>query len=53
MRLTPLRTATGTPPRGSMRTPPRYLHEGAELVTEISGLGVQRNTARTGTAVPA
>jgi acylpyruvate hydrolase len=48
--------ATGTPGGvGHARKPPRYLHDGSVLVTEIAGLGAQRNTARTAAAaaVPA
>ena len=45
---------TGTPGGvGHARKPPRYLGEGSELVTEISGLGTQRNTARRTAGVPA
>ena len=40
--------ATGTPGGvGHARTPPRYLTDGAVLVTEIAGIGRLRNTART------
>ena len=39
--------ATGTPGGvGHARKPPRYLTDGVELVTEIEGLGTQRNIAR-------
>lgn len=41
--------ATGTPGGvGHARTPPRYLVEGAELVTRIEGVGELRNTLVTG-----
>ena len=40
--------ATGTPGGvGHARTPPRYLTDGAVLVTEIDGIGRLENTART------
>ncbi|MFC4943513.1 fumarylacetoacetate hydrolase family protein [Pseudonocardia sp. GCM10023141] len=46
--------ATGTPGGvGHARTPPRYLRDGARLVTAIEGLGVQRNAAQAAVAVPA
>ncbi|MET0147476.1 MAG: fumarylacetoacetate hydrolase family protein [Ilumatobacteraceae bacterium] len=39
--------ATGTPGGvGSGRTPPRFLEDGQEVVTTISGLGVLRNRCR-------
>ncbi len=39
--------ATGTPGGvGHARTPPRYLTDGAELVTAIAGVGELRNTCR-------
>jgi acylpyruvate hydrolase len=39
--------ATGTPGGvGHARKPPRYLRDGARLVTEISGLGRLENVAR-------
>ncbi len=39
--------ATGTPGGvGHARTPPRYLTDGAELVTAIAGIGELRNTCR-------
>lgn len=39
--------ATGTPGGvGHARTPPRYLYEGAELVTRIEGVGECRNICR-------
>jgi acylpyruvate hydrolase len=39
--------ATGTPGGvGHARTPPRYLTDGAELVTAIEGIGELRNTCR-------
>lgn len=39
--------ATGTPGGvGHARTPPRYLTDGAELVTSIAGVGELRNTCR-------
>jgi acylpyruvate hydrolase len=45
--------ATGTPGGvGHARDPKRYLTDGNVLVTEIEGLGVQRNTARLTTVVP-
>lgn len=45
--------ATGTPGGvGHARDPRRYLTDGAELVTEIEGLGRQRNTARLTAVVP-
>jgi 2,4-didehydro-3-deoxy-L-rhamnonate hydrolase len=38
---------TGTPSGiGAARTPPRFLHPGETLVSEISGLGQMRNTFR-------
>ena len=44
--------ATGTPGGvGHARKPPRYLADGVELVTEIEGLGAQRNVARSLTPV--
>jgi acylpyruvate hydrolase len=46
--------ATGTPGGvGHARKPPRYLAEGSVLVTEIEGLGSQRNVARVVAGVPA
>jgi len=46
--------ATGTPGGvGHARKPPRYLSEGSVLVTEIEGLGSQRNVARAVAGVPA
>ncbi|MEV0069322.1 fumarylacetoacetate hydrolase family protein [Amycolatopsis sp. NPDC050768] len=46
--------ATGTPGGvGHARDPKRYLTDGSVLVTEIEGLGTQRNTARLGTSGPA
>jgi len=43
--------ATGTPGgSGHWRKPPRYLQEGAVLVTRVSGLGECRNTCRRETA---
>jgi acylpyruvate hydrolase len=46
--------ATGTPGGvGHARKPPRYLAEGSVLVTEIEGLGSQRNVARAVAGVPA
>jgi len=46
--------ATGTPGGvGHARTPARYLHPGARLVTEISGIGRLDNLAVTDPAVPA
>ncbi|MET7991030.1 fumarylacetoacetate hydrolase family protein [Amycolatopsis sp. NPDC005232] len=45
--------ATGTPGGvGHARDPKRYLTDGSVLVTEIEGLGTQRNTARLGTSAP-
>ncbi|GAA3227446.1 fumarylacetoacetate hydrolase family protein [Pseudonocardia petroleophila] len=39
--------ATGTPGGvGHARTPPRYLTDGAELVTSVAGVGELRNTCR-------
>jgi acylpyruvate hydrolase len=39
--------ATGTPGGvGNARKPPRYLHDGAVLVTRIAGVGECRNTCR-------
>jgi acylpyruvate hydrolase len=39
--------ATGTPGGvGAARTPPRFLTDGAELVTSIAGIGELRNTCR-------
>jgi acylpyruvate hydrolase len=39
--------ATGTPGGvGHARKPPRYLIDGAELVTRIEGIGECRNTCR-------
>jgi acylpyruvate hydrolase len=39
--------ATGTPGGvGHARTPPRYLVDGAEMVTSIDGIGTCRNTCR-------
>jgi acylpyruvate hydrolase len=39
--------ATGTPGGvGHARTPPRYLTDGAELVTTVAGVGELRNTCR-------
>ena len=46
--------ATGTPGGvGHARKPPRYLRDGAVLVTEIEGLGRLENTARAAATVPA
>ena len=46
--------ATGTPGGvGHARNPPRYLTDGAVVVTEISGLGRLENTARATATVPA
>lgn len=46
--------ATGTPGGvGHARKPPRYLSEGSVLVTEIEGLGSQRNVVRAVAGVPA
>lgn len=40
--------ATGTPGGvGDARTPPRYLTDGAEIVTAVEGIGECRNVART------
>jgi acylpyruvate hydrolase len=39
--------ATGTPGGvGHARTPPRYLTDGAVLVTAVAGIGELRNTCR-------
>ena len=39
--------ATGTPGGvGDARTPPRYLTDGAEIVTSVEGIGECRNVAR-------
>ncbi|MHB1533580.1 MAG: fumarylacetoacetate hydrolase family protein, partial [Acidimicrobiales bacterium] len=39
--------STGTPGGvGQARKPPRYLQDGAHLVTRITGVGEQRNTCR-------
>jgi len=46
--------ATGTPGGvGHARKPPRYLSDGAVMITEISGLGRLENSARTTATVPA
>ena len=46
--------ATGTPGGvGHARKPPRYLRDGAVMVTEIQGLGRLENTARAAATVPA
>jgi acylpyruvate hydrolase len=45
--------ATGTPAGvGHARKPPRYLTDGAELVTRIAGIGECRNTCRLEAAAP-